>query len=157
MVRAYADDTATVLNDFGSEAPKIQQIFEDFSKLSGLELNTKKTIIISLSTRPLETFKNQLATSIPTSSDMQVARSGTYLGFCIGPSKKDGSWEKAAKKYEMRVALWADEPLGLQYDTMVYNTFAATVIGYIAQLESPPNWLLKRETIMLRRAAKGPG
>ena len=157
MVRAYADDTATVLNDFGSEAPKIQQIFEDFSKLSGLELNTKKTIIISLSTRPLETFKNQLATSIPTWSDMQVARSGTYLGFCIGPSKKDGSWEKAAKKYEMRVALWADEPLGLQYDTMVYNTFAATVIGYIAQLESPPNWLLKRETIMLRRAAKGPG
>jgi hypothetical protein len=157
MVRAYADDTATVLNDFWSEAPKIQQIFEDFSKVSGLELNIKKTIIISLSTGPLEAFRSKLATSIPQWSDMQVARTGTYLGFSIGPDKKDGSWKKAARKYEARVTLWADEPLGLQYDAMVYNTFAATVIGYIAQLESPPHWLLRCEEVMLRRAAKGPG
>ena len=61
MVRAYADDTATVLNDFWSEALKIQQIFEDFSKVSGLELNIKKTIIISLSTGPLEAFRSPLA------------------------------------------------------------------------------------------------
>ena len=79
------------------------------------------------------------------------------LGFCICPEKGDKSWVNAARKYESRVMLWADASLGLQYDALVYNTFSITCLGYIAQLETPPAWLLQREEAMLRRAAKGPG
>ena len=88
---------------------------------------------------------------------MNIARSGTYLGFTIGPEKHEGSWSKAAHKYEKRVNMWETEPLGLQYSALVYNTFAMSTLGYVSQLEDPPSWLLSQEEAMLRKVAKGPG
>ena len=32
-----------------------------------------------------------------------------------------------------------------------------SVLGYVAQLEAPPRWLVKTEAELLRKAAKGPG
>ena len=49
------------------------------------------------------------------------------------------------------------EPLGVHYAALVYNTFAMTVLGYICQLEKPPDRLLSQEEVALRQAPKGPG
>ena len=65
--------------------------------------------------------------------------------------------DKSSSKFRSRVELWSDQPLGLQYDALVYNTFAMSVLGYVAQLEVPPRWLVKTEAELLRKAAKGPG
>jgi hypothetical protein len=80
--------------------------------------------------------------------EMQVSSSGTYLGFAVGPGKMDKSWTRAAEKYRERVAIWENQPLGLQCNALVYNTFAMSVLGYLAQLESPPRWLLEMESEM---------
>ena len=44
----------------------------------------------------------------------------------------------------------------MQYGAWTYNVFAMTTLGYVAQLEAPPKWLLTREKEMLQRAATGP-
>ena len=156
-VRAYADDTAVVTSDFWRDAPRLRRVFDEFAKLSGLHLNIGKCVIIPLTTTPLQEVRERLANDIPEWRNMQVAWSGTYLGFVIGPEKQDQSWHRATTKYQSRVAAWAKQGLGLQYDAMVYNTFAITTLAYIAQLEAPPCWLLQEEGKCLRTAAPGPG
>ena len=52
--------------------------------------------------------------------------------------------------------MWQDQPLGLYWDTRIYNTFAIPVLGYVAQLEAPPDWVLAGIRHSLTRAAKGP-
>jgi hypothetical protein len=47
--------------------------------------------------------------------------------------------------------------LGLQYDALVYNVFGMSVLSYICQLETPPQWALRLEEQALRLAASGPG
>ena len=61
------------------------------------------------------------------------------------------------KKYLERVTMWQDMPLGLHWHARVYNTFALSVLGYIAQLEEPPPWVLATVESSLSKAAKGPG
>ncbi|CAK0857870.1 unnamed protein product [Prorocentrum cordatum] len=51
----------------------------------------------------------------------------------------------------------ADQPLGLHWNARVYNTFAVPILGYVAQLETPPAWLVKSAGHSLRKAARGPG
>ena len=142
MARAYADDTAIVTNNFQRDAPTLQQIFSEFGRISGLHLNTSKSVIIPLSVEHLDKFRARLAVDVPDWSNMVVARSGTYLGFSVGPEKQDQSWTKPAAKFKTRVAMWSNEPLGLHYATLVYNVFAMTTLGYICQLENPPEWLV---------------
>ena len=71
-------------------------MFSEFAKISGLELNLDKCVVIPLNRQPLDEARRQLAISVPEWHNMQVADCGTYLGFVIGPGKKDQSWIKAA-------------------------------------------------------------
>ena len=48
FVKAYADDTAVVLTDFWTQAPKLAQIFETFAAVSNLHLNLDKCVLIPL-------------------------------------------------------------------------------------------------------------
>ena len=64
-VRAYADDTALVTNDFWRDAPILQRIFDEFSSISGLHLNMAKCVIIPLTTTPLQRFRERLADDLP--------------------------------------------------------------------------------------------
>ena len=157
LVRAYADDTAVVTTDFQRDAPKLQRIFEEFGRISGLHLNGSKSVVIPLSVGTLDAFRTRLTDVVPDWNNMMVAYGGTYLGFSVGPQKKDQSWTKGAAKFEARVNVWGKQPLGLHYAAMTYNTFAMTVLGYICQLEEPPDWLLAQEEVALRTVAKGPG
>ena len=52
--------------------------------------------------------------------------------------------------------MWAGLCHGLQYDALAYNSFAVSTLSFVAQLESPPDWVLKREREALGRIAVGP-
>jgi len=79
-----------------------------------------------------------------------------YLGFHVGPGKGHASWHAPMKKYHERIGMWQDMPLGLHWDARVYNIFVLPVLGYVAQLEEPPQWVLTEVEDSLSRAAKGP-
>jgi hypothetical protein len=69
-----------------------------------------------------------------------------YLGFTIGPNKGDRFWTGAVDKATNRVGEWDWAPLGLFFATKVWNTFVASLFGFVAQLAG-----------LLRRAGHGPG
>eukprot|EP00973_Karenia_brevis_P003506 484359-Karenia_brevis.AAC.1 len=47
--------------------------------------------------------------------------------------------------------------LGLQYSALVYNTFSLSVLGYVGQLEKPPQYVEEQEAAALRKVAPWPG
>ena len=89
-------------------------------------------------------------------ADMPVKSSCKHLGVMMGPGKGDSSWSGPFKKDLSRVGMWQDVPLGLLWDIRVHNTFAITVMGYIATLEVPPDWVLVGIENSLKRVAQGP-
>ena len=88
---------------------------------------------------------------------MQVRLQGKYFGFMIGPAKGEESWREPLEKYVSRCRLWCNLGVGLQYSALVYNTFVASVLTFVMQLESLPDEALTRESQALQQMAKGPG
>ena len=48
MLRAYADDIAMVIMNYQCSIGALAQVFDQFSKVSGLKLNINKTVLIPL-------------------------------------------------------------------------------------------------------------
>ena len=157
FIRAYADDTALVTKDFWDTAPRLAVVFEEFSHISGLKLNKNKSIIIPLSNSPLEVFQNRKVVEVPAWADMPAQWTCKYLGYFMGPGKHDESWKAPFKKFKTRIGMWQDQPLGLFWDIGVHNTFAISVLSYVAMLESPPKWVQTGITDSNSKIAKGPG
>ena len=47
-IKAFADDIGAVFADWDRDSPVAEEIFREFAEMSGLELNTSKTICIPL-------------------------------------------------------------------------------------------------------------
>ena len=156
FTRAYADDTALVLSDFWEAAPHLMRTFEDWHKVSGLHLNLSKSIIVPLNSATFTSFQTRLRREAPGWGDMAVKDSCKYLGFYVGPGKKDSSWTQPIKKFRERVNMWKDQPLGLFWDARIFNTFALPILTYVAQLEAPPPWVLQEVSNAFSKVAKGP-
>ena len=156
LVKAYADDTALVVRNFWEAAPILADIFKDFQQISGLRLNKGKSIVVPLSTTDLQEFANRKLDEVPAWGDMPVQSSCKYLGYMMGPGKGDQSWTGPYNKFLNRVNAWADLPLGLYWDIRTFNTFAITVLGYVASLEEPPAWVLQGIKDTVKKVAKGP-
>ena len=156
FVRAYADDTALVMKNFWIAGPHLVEIFQKIELVSGLRLNKSKSLVVPLSAHNFKDFEARKLRDLPAWADMPVKLSCKYLGFQMGPAKKDSSWKAPFSKYLERVNMWQDQPLGLHFDARVYNTFAMPVLCYIAQLEQPPKWVLDCVRDSLKKVAKGP-
>lgn len=83
--------------------------------------------------------------------------SGRYLGYHIGPGKDNKSWEKPAAKFRERLQEWPWSELGLEMAMTTYNIYVASVLMFVAQLETPPHWIADLEAEAVRRVAPGPG
>ena len=157
LLRAFADDTAMVVGDWWRVAAPVSAIFEEFGRISGLVLNIPKTVIIPLWPVQLSTLRIQIGEQLPYWKDVAVSMWGTYLGFATGPEKENHSWDKALNKFRERIELWSWSNLGLHYAATAYNTYAMSVLSYIAQLEEPPLRITETERRALRKVAPGPG
>ena len=87
MVRAFADDTAVVLESAPRDAPLLSVIFEEFSMISGLSLNLPKCVFIPLWADSEARAAADLARWEPAWAAVTVRYWGTYLGFAVGPEK----------------------------------------------------------------------
>jgi hypothetical protein len=156
MVRAFADDTAVVLADLFTEAGPIMEQFKEFAKISGMELNLPKTVVIPLWHDPLDTCRKDLQRNLPDWSEVRVDDASTYLGFVVGPGRGMRSWDKPTRKFSERAKLWSTQGVGLQYAALTYNVFAMSILSFVSQLENPPQSTYQAEQQALRGAAKGP-
>jgi len=156
LLRAYADDTAIVVRNLYETGPKLAEAFHDFEQVSGLKLNLRKSIIVALSNDDNTDITRRKNLAIPRWADMPVQTFCKYLGFYLGPGKKDKSWLAPMNKFRERVKMWAGQPLGLYWNTRVFNTFCLPVLSYVAQLESPPQWVVLEVEALMRKLAPGP-
>ena len=157
FTRMFADDTAMVLKDFRIELPILERIFQDLRDASHLALNTGKCIFIPLFEEAWDRIRSEITRVSPGFHGISIQDHGKYLGYFIGPGKGDKSWTAALNKAEKQVQAWDWAPLGLFYSASVWNTFIIPIMGFVAQLESPPSNIQDRIAKMLRRAARGPG
>ena len=154
--RAFADDTAMIIKSWRLNRKRIFSTFAAFAAVSNLMLNLLKTVVIPLWECDVKQ-KEQEAKEDPTDIHISWANSGKYLGYYIGPGKGSKSWEKPAAKYKERLGDWAWSEMGLNKAISTYNTYVLPVLLFVAQLESPPQWVLNMEKEAVRRVAPGPG
>ena len=138
MFRAFADDIGAIPKNLPRDADLLFETFREFGRISGLELNLPKTVIIPLWDEDLEQAKARIVTANTGWAPVAVSYRGTYLGFAVGPEKGDSSWDKPIQKYIDRVRTWGVVGQGLHIGIYAYNTYAASVLSFPAQLEAPP-------------------
>ncbi len=89
----------------------------------------------------------------PAFEQVAIQDRGKYLGYYIGPGKKDSSWSEALSKAEKKVHAWDWAPFGLFYWISAWNIYIVPILRFVAQLEGPPPNLHSRTAAMVRRAA----
>ena len=152
IVRAYADDTAVLLQDLQRDAPTLAKIFADFGSMSNLHLNLNKTVITPLFPQPeLAAVREALTRLIPSWSAVQFAYNARYLGFILGPGAGDQGWKHPTHKSLQRAQAWSDRQIGLHCTLTCYNVFALPVLTYIAQLLPPPQQTLQAESTAMQK------
>ena len=158
LVRAFADDTGVVIEDFEATLPKLHMLFEEFERISALAINVQKTLFIPLwATDTMTTMSNKLRRACPEWGDFAVKSFGKYLGFMIGPGARGASWTKPLDKFVKRARQWATLHLGLFYNITIFRPFVSSVLAFIMQLEPLPDELGAKYEEVLRRLAPGPG
>ena len=155
-VRAYADDISVVVSSCTATLPALQRHFSTLARISNLSLNIPKTVCIPLWPAPLARARQVIQAACPPWQDIRVSDHGKYLGYFVGPGRSDLAWRAAGEKMLKRSAAWNWPSLGLFYSTTAYNTYVASLAGYVAQLDNYPPWFMDIEAAVLRRAAPGP-
>ena len=119
LLRAYADDTAIVIEDYVRSLPYLATIFQEFQTISSMELNIAKTIFIPLwrSSSPRR-LRDHVREICPPWGKIKIADYGKYLGFCIGPGAEDASWKAPLAKFENEIIFWSSMRLGLFFSTL---------------------------------------
>ena len=157
VVRAYADDTAVLVQNVWTDIPILARIFTDFSNMANLRLNLNKTVVIPLFPQPdLASVKATLTRSVPTWSSAQFSYDARYLGFVLGPEANNKSWQEPTAKFRQRAQAWTDRQLGLFCTATSYNVFALSVLTFLGQILTPPQEVYQTETAALQKLAPGP-
>ena len=155
--KAFADDIGAVITDWDTDSPVAEQIFSEFAIMSGLDLNIKKTVCIPLWLDGKRELEQTLRGSERTWKDVSITGAGTYLGFVEGPERGNKTYDKPAHKFIKRCCQWGGMGAGLQYTTVAFNTFAASTLAFVAQLDSPTEEVIEAEKSGVRKCLPGPG
>ena len=88
LVRAYADDTALVVKDLRSSLDKLEELFAEFEKCSGLRLNMKKPVIVHLTGQRTQDNEKDFLGYANRWRDVRVTDHAKYLGFILGARQR---------------------------------------------------------------------
>ncbi|CAK0838271.1 unnamed protein product [Prorocentrum cordatum] len=154
--RAFADDTAMLVRSWRTEHRQISNTFRTFEAVSNLALILSKTLVIPLWEADIEQLQESTR-SDQAAIQIKWGTTGKYLGYYVGPGKQYNSWDKPLDKYTSRLGDWRWSELGLNMALVAYNAYVLPTILFIAQLEAPPQEVIDRERVAVRRVAPGPG
>ena len=140
VTRACADDIGAAVR--GIQAlKKFSSLFKAMRWASGLQLGFAKCCVVPFARRfslVASLFKGWLDTNIGDWRTFQILVSGKYLGFMLGPGAGSTSWHPPLAKYFDRVRLIAGVGAAPSVGTLLYNSCALPVLGYVSQLFPRP-------------------
>ena len=151
VLRACADDVGAALKHI-----KFLRIFERVffraRMAAGLSLGLPKCKLIPVAVPFTSAVRDQvrswLEAYLPEWSTFEVVPSGVYLGFALGPGVTLESWEGPLSKLEVRARAIGGAKAPPTVSTLLYNSRAVPVVGYVPQLVSPPPSLYKSESLL---------
>ena len=157
VLRAYADDLAAVIPRGLETVPTLAALFHDFARVSCLELNLPKTVVVPLYPAEFHEVASNIRHAARIWAGIKVAGAAKYLGFYLGPNREHLTTLKPIQKYLDRATNWGKLPSGLFLATAAYSVYILPVLAFVLQLdELPPDWK-QLEAKALRRMAPGPG
>ena len=147
-VLACADDIGAVLQQL-KDLRVMFKLFSMFRKVSGLKLHPDKCTLVLLGVRAspsvVSGVRGWLSVHIPAWASFNISNVGTYLGFCMGPDANTLQWVTPFAKYKSRVDHINSSKEPIYPAIALYNSKAASVLGYKAQLCLPPKGLVRSE------------
>ena len=138
ILRSWADDLAMVLPDGFRMLARLQDIFVDFERVSGLGLNIPKTVLVPLDPYDELEVRRIVARQAPGWGWLGIAKAAKYLGVYVGPGREQLSWQAPMAKYLERARLWSTMGLGVMLTMQAYQVYIASVLLFVGQLEELP-------------------
>ncbi len=138
LTRAWADDLAMVLPHGFERLRTLQGFFTDFAAVSGLHLNTEKTVMAPLWEFVEPDVRSRVQTLAPLWGGIEITDHAKYLGLFVGPGKGELSWVGPFKKFQDRAAQWGKLGLGMLLTLQAYQVYVCSVLQFVAQLEDLP-------------------
>ena len=92
-------------------------------------------------------MRAEIEERLPAWSEVTIAGWSKYVGFATGAEKKSHA---SLAKFTERIRIWDWSSPGLQFAATAYNTYAMSVLSYVAQLEQAPEDAMKAERSALR-------
>ena len=145
-IKAYADDLAIVIPEGMECLGGLEAIFMDYELISGLALSIPKTVYLPLHPYTVDTLRQQIHDAAPSWGGVAIKSAAKYLGFMIGPDRKDSSWDAPIAKYLARAKIWGKINPGLFNNIMAYRVFIAPVLSFIGQLDILPEAFVAAES-----------
>ena len=154
---AFADDVGVVMSNVAHQLPALQRLLDRFGRISGMEVNVAKTVLIPLWPSSAEEHRAAVTSAVPAWHDIQIDTSAIYLGVRIGPGKEDREWETAALRLQAKLRGWQWNQVGLHFAATIYNIYVQSTLGFTAQVADHTGAIRQLEQGALRKAAPGPG
>ena len=154
ITRACADDVGMAIRSI-SHLTSVFPIFVFARRVAGLTLKPKKIVIVPVGVLPSEAIVDRvrafLHVHVPEWAAVSVAGAAKYLGFWLGPRAASVAWSAPLSKWRARAVSIAITGAPASAAARLYNSRAAPVVQYGAQLLLPPKCIRRRESFTLHK------
>ena len=141
QVRACADDVGATLHH-PKDLVRIDFIFEQARKASGLTLKPAKCILILLThvdnEHNVSCVRAWLEANVPAWASFSICNQGKYLGFHLGPKAGLSMWAGPISKFKDRCNTIYKNRLPHWLTCKEFVSKAMSVLLYVGQLALPP-------------------
>ena len=131
---SYADDCTLFVKDITS-LNRIQNIFEEFEKVSGLKVNKGKTNFVWMG-------RENERPEVPMFGNLVQEVKILGVHFCLDRSKKDDlNYKEILSKIKKLLGWWKQRDLTLMGKVHLLKTYALSKLNYVSSLILVPKWV----------------
>ena len=142
QIRACADDIGAAMQNI-HVLKLFEPIFQTAAEVANLWLKPKKCVVVPTSAVADPILRSRvtawLETHIPSWKAFNIAATGKYLGFYLGPASLEKQWVAPSAKWRLRAKTIASTHAPASAAALLYNSRAVPVLGYVAQLALLPS------------------
>ncbi len=130
---SYADDIGVVLAQVTRNLRRIYHLFSKFARISNLQLNLNKCVVIPLCTQDqVERIRQLFIDIVPEWKGFSFSDQGEYLGVKIGPGAAANPWQSVIHKARNVTNTWKRISTGFFYNILGSNIFIFSLFQYLA-------------------------
>ena len=136
----FADDMTLLMNETEENLVRVRDIFANFAKLSGLEINEEKTNVIRIGTKLDDTAPITNKVSFTYATKFKI------LGFEIDNKLEtlNENFTKKEKKINKLIYMWSKLNLSTIGNLIISKTFLISQLSYLLSVLDCPEPVLKR-------------